>query len=70
MRTQNVIESEFHFLLHCPKYREIRERYFKNILWPTLYKFNSLMSSKSKSTVFVINIAKYIREALAIRDLF
>ena len=41
--------------------------YFKNISWPTSYTFDSLMSSKSKNTV--INIAKYIREASAIREL-
>ena len=67
MCTLNVTESEFHFLLCCPKYRDTRKKYFKNISWPTLNKFDFLMSSESKNTK--INIAKYIKEALSIREI-
>ena len=27
--TQNLVESEYHFLLCCPLYRELRTKYFK-----------------------------------------
>ena len=59
MCIQNVTESEFHFLLYCPKYRDIRKKYFKNISWLTLNKFDFLMSSTSKNTKIIsLNISK------------
>lgn len=40
----NVIENEYHFLLVCPNYRELRNRYLKPYYchWPNIYKFESL----------------------------
>ena len=45
----NCIEDEFHFLLVCPLYRDLRKKYFKHYYysWPSLKKFKQLMSSKS-----------------------
>ena len=62
-----VLESEFHFLLACPKYRHLRAKYFKKYYyhWPTLQKFKNLMSSKSKAVQ--INISKFIYHANKIR---
>lgn len=61
-----VVESEYHFLLCCPLYRDIRCNYIKNCSFPNLNKFNLLLSSKNKSTVR--NVAKYITEALKKRQ--
>ena len=58
------VEDEFHFLLVCPKYRDLRCKYFKRYFchWPTIHKFETLMSSTSNE---VLNsIAKYIYYAL------
>ena len=44
----NVNESEFHFIMCCPKYRSVRLKCFGNIIWPTLEKFKSLMCTKRK----------------------
>jgi hypothetical protein len=54
------IENEYHFLLVCPNYRELRTKYFKPYFchWPNINKFEMLMSSKSNKTV--INVAKFI----------
>ena len=54
----NVVETEYHFLLVCPLYRELRLKYFKQYLchWPNIYKFDSLMMSKTKSTI--LNLAR------------
>ena len=56
----NQIENEYHFLLVCPAYRELRKKYFKKYYcsWPTINKFTSLMSNKSKSTL--INISNFL----------
>ena len=54
------IEDEFHFLLVCPMYRELRRKYLKAYFchWPTFYKFDILLSSTSFKTV--LNLSKFI----------
>ena len=58
--TMNMIENEYHFLLVCPHYRDLRIKYFKPYYchWPTLCKFESLLSSTSRNTIF--RLAKFI----------
>ena len=63
--TQNVVESEYHFILCCPRYSEIRTKYLGHISWPNLNKFNNYMSTKSKK--MLINLSKFIKEAFKIR---
>ena len=61
------IEDEFHFLLVCPMYRELRRKYLKAYFchWPTLHKFDILLSSTSFKTV--LNLSKFIYYAMKIR---
>jgi hypothetical protein len=56
----NVIENEYHFLLICPLYTSIRQKYLKPYYnsWPTLNKFDRLMRSCNKKEI--INLSKYI----------
>lgn len=56
----NQIESEFHFLLVCPKYRDLRTRFFKPYFchWPTIKKFENIMNSTHRKTIY--NLAKFI----------
>ena len=56
-----VVESEYHFLLICPKYAEIRKKYLNQTSWQTIEKFTRLMSTKSKRKYTCI--AKYLKEA-------
>ena len=64
----NAIESEFHFLLVCPLYNGIRQQYLKPYFrhWPTLNKFEILMSSKS--TKVLNNLSKYVYFAQKLRS--
>ena len=64
----NFVENEYHFLLVCPLYRELRKKYFKShyCKWPTLNKFDQLMSSTSKNELR--NLSKYIYFATRLRD--
>ena len=64
----NFVENEYHFLLVCPLYRELRKNYFKSYYckWPTLNKFDQLMSSTSKNELR--NLSKYIYFATKLRD--
>ena len=54
----NVVESEYHFLLTCPKYYDLRKKYIRNISWPSLSKFSYLLSSKKRT--HIVNISKFI----------
>ena len=63
----NMTETEFHFLLVCPHYRELRTKYLKQYYcrWPSIRKFEELLSSTSKGTI--CKLAKYIYFANKVR---
>lgn len=63
---QNAIESEYYFILCCEKYRDIRLKYLGYIAWPSMNKFISIMSCKNKK--YLINVCKYIKEAISLRS--
>jgi len=56
----NVIEDEYHFILVCLLYRDIRRGYFPSYYchWPTASRFQSLLSSNQSS--LLNKVAKYI----------
>ena len=56
----NMIENEYHFLLICPKYTDLRNKYIKRYYfsWPTIKKFTNLMPKKSK--VIINHLSKFI----------
>jgi hypothetical protein len=59
------VENEYHFLLCCPIYRELRKRYCINYSVPTLNKFYFLLSSKNIRKIR--NVAKFTSCALKLR---
>ena len=58
----NQIENEYHFLLVCPFYNELRTKFLPRYycVWPTInkIKFISIMQSSNKSRI--IRLAKFI----------
>ena len=56
----NVIESEYHFLLVCLFYRNIRSKFLPKYYckWPSIHKFNTLLTSSNNC--MNIKLAKYI----------
>ena len=65
----NVVEDEFHFILNCRVYADIRlcfipSKYFMN---PCLHKLHILLSSKND--LIIKNVAQYIYQALHRRKL-
>jgi hypothetical protein len=66
-RTQSI-EDEYHFLLICPKYYELRRALLKPYFcrWPTIKKFEILMNSTNKRQLQ--NLAKYIHHAFNLRN--
>ena len=49
----NCIEDEYHFLLICPVYRDLRQKYFKKYYytWASINKFKLLLTSKSETII-------------------
>jgi len=64
----NVFENEYHFLLVCPFYNNLRKLYFKPYFchWPNKQKLITLMTSTNKITL--LNVSKYIYYAFLIRS--
>lgn len=56
----NVVENEYHFLLVCPHYLDLRTKYIPRyyIHWPNMTKFNNLMSCNNDK--ILNNIATYL----------
>ena len=56
----NVIEDEYHFLLVCPAFNTIREKYIKEFYFvhPSIEKFSSLLNCSNDRVLQ--NIAVYI----------
>ena len=63
-----VIEDEFHFLLNCPQYDELRSLYFvdewKNA-YPTITLFYRIMSDNKE--INIKQLAKYLIEAFKLK---
>ena len=64
----NSVETEYHFLLVCPFYRELRQKYLKPYYchWPTINKFDDLMCKNNKKTI--LNVAKFVHNASNLRS--
>ena len=66
--TMNVVENEYHFLLVCPFYRELRlqnlPKYFCH--WPNIEKFKSILSCSQRGTI--IRLGRFIYLANDLRE--
>ena len=60
-------ESEYHFLLVCLAYHDLRIRYLpcNYISWPTLQKFDTIVTHSGNK--MLSNIAKFIAAANKLR---
>ena len=63
-----VIENEYHFLLICPKYYNIRQKFIKDCYyrWPTVQKFEKLISSNNPE--ILLSLSKYLFNAFRERE--
>ena len=68
-RNEYAIEDEYHFLLVCPLYNELREMYIKcrwNYTTPNEHIFATIMSDTRDSSVY--NLARYLANAFELRE--
>jgi hypothetical protein len=64
----NDIEDEFHFVLTCPKYKELREQFIKPYYYrrPNMQKCIQLLNSTNQTAL--CNLGKYVCKATVLRD--
>ena len=63
-----ILEDEFHFILECPLYSNIRSLYVKRYFYtrPNMLKLTALMSSNNKKQIR--NLATFIFKAFEERN--
>ncbi|MCU7801014.1 MAG: hypothetical protein KZQ70_12965 [gamma proteobacterium symbiont of Lucinoma myriamae] len=67
--SMNILENEYHFLLVCPAYREIRKSILPNYYcrWPTATKFTQIMTDTQSG--IIKRLAKFVYVAFEKRKL-
>lgn len=63
-----VLEDEFHFILQCNIYIELRRKFIKKYYWcrPSAFKLVQLLSIEN--TKELCNLGKYLFNAFKIRN--
>ena len=66
----NTSEDEYHFILECSVYNDLRSKYIKAKFWrrPNVLKFIELMTRKNKSDVR--KLACFVQKYFALRNEF
>ena len=66
----NSLEDEFHFVLECSLYQELRQQYIKRYFWirPNIPKFIELLQSENKN--IIKNLSVYIYKSFEKRTEF
>ena len=59
--SMGMVESEYHFLLVCPLYTDLRRSFLTRSSWPSVAKFINIMSSNSPR--FILKLARFIKSA-------
>ena len=56
----NDLKDEFHFILECVSYDDLRKKYIKKYFWkrPNILKFIELLTSSNRT--IIQNLAKFI----------
>ena len=69
-RERNIVadKCEFHFLLECESYKELRDEYFGNIISRQKTTFNFVKIMKSENENVIISICKYVYFAFQLRN--
>ena len=67
-RACNVLEDEFHFIIVCSLYKDLRKTYIKRYYWqrPNMPKFLELFSTENCN--IIKNLSIFIEKAFKLRD--
>jgi hypothetical protein len=64
------LEDEYHFILKCPKYRQLRNIYIPRYysVNPSMAKYVQLMADLQNNLIISCNVSKYITEANKLKE--
>ena len=70
MSACNTLGDEFHVMLECPLYRDLRVKYIRKYYWnrTNMHKFIELF--KSENSIVVKNVATYVQKSMEKRTFF
>lgn len=62
-----LLEDEYHFILECTLYKDLRKQYIKKYFWnpPNMPKFIQLCTSENRKTIR--NLSIYIEKSFQLR---
>jgi len=63
----NCLEDEFHFLLECPLYHELRRTYIKPYYWKILNMPKFIELIKTENKIEIRNLSMFILKSFEIR---
>jgi hypothetical protein len=65
---QNKVESEYHFLMCCPLYKDLRQKFLPKfcLSWPNINKFNLVLNSNNHR--IIVRVCKFLKEAYKLRS--
>ena len=64
----NTLEDEFHFMLACPLYRDLRVKYIRKYYWKRTYMHTFIELVKSENSIVVKNVATYVQKSMDKRN--
>lgn len=66
----NLLEDEFHFIIECPLYSELRTKYISSRYTnrPNMFKFLELINSENKTIITKLGI--FLEKAFRVRNEF
>ncbi len=64
-----ILEDEYHFVLECPLYADLRKTYIRRYFWnrPSMFKFIELVTSENN--IVCRRLAMFVHKAFAVRNL-
>ena len=67
-RVCDVLEDDFHFVIICSLYKDLRTKYIKRYYWqrPNMLKFLELLATKN--ITIIKNLSIFIEKAFKLRD--
>lgn len=64
----NVVEDEFHFILECTLFKDLRKRYINKYYWgrPNMPKFIELFTTENSKVL--TNLGIFVQKAFKLRN--